>query len=616
MVLLWFCLKQKYQQLFLSQIIFLRQNGMIKILLCCTIIFISTLIIAQSKLKKIELLKSRTDLKVAEVSKDILRIEYPDGKIVMKNVADYKSSLSKQAYAPTFDSTIIDLTTIDTSLYFQKYKFWQEVPIHNWEFDHVLVNDINNNGKPELYGARKFFQSEQEPVTVYELNNSNKFAFVYQYDSVFQAKGTFDVDKDGREEIHLLGMKSEPIDSVFYNTWDRYLFFRQPSETDLANELSFIFEPWRNNGQQNDNYFGDWDGDYFTDQIFIRLCCPPSIYFYEFNPLENNFDSVYQYDFSNIDNYYGGFSIGDFDGDGKTESLAGSVHGKLLCIENNGNNSYEPTWTGEVETYNAYLCAQTNDIDGNGKKEIWIGGDAFYNGNGITRITLFEANGDNSYQIVGRIDLIGVFSFDAGNIQPIDIDKDGTEEVAICIDGNFIVLKFNGSKNHQSYEVNYIKQTEAYPEGEYLSYFGATMADLLNNGSYEILISMRDIKEQPNYNLYKYITKIYKPDSLTSVIDDKLLPSKFNLYQNYPNPFNPNTTIKFNTGHIGNVSIKVHDIIGKEIKILINKNLPAGEHSVQWNGKDDKGNALPSGIYFIRMIADNFHKTIKTILLK
>ena len=60
--------------------------------------------------------------------------------------------------------------------------------------------------------------------------------------------------------------------------------------------------------------------------------------------------------------------------------------------------AYAPNWQGMVETYNAYLCAETNDIDGNGKKEIWIGGDAFYSGQGITRITIFEANGDNSYQ--------------------------------------------------------------------------------------------------------------------------------------------------------------------------------------------------------------------------
>ena len=97
-----------------------------KIFICCIIILISTSTIAQSKLKKIELLKSRADLKVSEDSKDILQIEYPNGKTVLKNVSDYNPSLSKQSYASTFDSTIIDLTTIDTSKDKEKFKFWKE----------------------------------------------------------------------------------------------------------------------------------------------------------------------------------------------------------------------------------------------------------------------------------------------------------------------------------------------------------------------------------------------------------------------------------------------------------------------------------------------------------
>ena len=126
-----------------------------------------------------------------------------------------------------------------------------------------------------------------------------------------------------------------------------------------------------------------------------------------------------------------------------------------------------------METYNAYLLTQTNDLDGNGKKEIWIGGDAFYKGVAKTRITILETNGNNSYQEVGRIDLIGVFSFDAGNMQVLDVDNDGKDEVMICIDGNVIILKFAGSKNDQKYNVFYIKQNNR-PD---ISYYGARMYD-------------------------------------------------------------------------------------------------------------------------------------------
>jgi hypothetical protein len=75
-------------------------------------------------------------------------------------------------------------------------------------------------------------------------------------------------------------------------------------------------------------------------------------------------------------------------------------------------------------------------------------GDAFYGNYAATRLTIFETDGDNSYHAVGRVDLLGIFSFYAGTIQAIDVDGDGIEEVAICIDDNFLILKFNGSQNH------------------------------------------------------------------------------------------------------------------------------------------------------------------------
>lgn len=288
----------------------------------------------------------------------------------------------------------------------------------------------------------------------------------------------------------------------------------------------------------------------------------------------------------------------------------------MVSIENNGNNNYGVNWNGSVETWNAYIATQTNDLDKNGKDEIWIIGQAFYNGVPKTIITLFEANGNDSYQAVGRIDLIGVFSFNAGNIQSLDVDKDGKDEVMICIDANVIILKFAGSENHQKYEVYYIKQN--WIPGIY--YFGSTMYDIDNDGKEEIIISMQNY---PNTG-HRLLSAIYKPDSTTNVINEiSGTPENYSLYQNYPNPFNPSTTIKFSVSNHSFVSIKVYNILGKEIKLLLEENLPTGEHSILWDGKDNEGSSLPSGIYFIQMKAipnsrqaGEYQQTIKTLLLK
>lgn len=591
----------------------------------CLLFVVSGFLFAQqSREEKIEQLKSRTDIKVTEIEKDILKIEYPQGKVMYKNVGDYiPNAENRVTYSPTYDSTIIDLTTIDTTLYYHKYSFWQEVPLSNFDYNFLRIEDVNNNGKPELYGARKFFTTpidQSEPVTVYELNESGIFEEIFQYDSILFMKNIYDVNKEGNYEIHALGQHIDSVDTNLYQLVNIFPFFKKSSDTSLAKELSFVFEPWRTNSQQNDNYLGDWDGDQYTDQIFIAPCCPPRINIYEYNPLIPNFDSVYQFDYSSLDLYYGGFAIGDFDDDGNTEFLAGSVHGKVLAIENCGNNCYTTSWQGMVETYNAYLLAETDDLDRNGKKEIWIGGDAYYNGIGTTRITILEADGDNSYQMVGRIDLVGVMSFYAGNIQAIDIDKDGTDEIAICIDENFLILKFNGSRNHHTYEVYYIKKNELSTEEEFQVYFGATMYDLLDDGEYEILISIAHTIQAP-YIMGRYVTKIYKPDSLASVIyEADLVPNSNNLNQNYPNPFNPSTKISFEINQFSITSIKVFNVLGKEITTLLEKELSPGSYSIDWEAKDGNGQLLPSGVYLIRLSANNragnYTQTIKALLLK
>src|SRR5690606_11315872 len=134
-------------------------------------------------------------------------------------------------------------------------------------------------------------------------------------------------------------------------------------------------------------------------------------------------------------------------------------------------------------------------------------------------------------------------------------------------------------------------------------YFGATMYDLQNDAKPEVLISMgHTINTQPNI-IGRRVTKIYRPDSTTNVNDDEIFPMDFNLFQNYPNPFNPITNIRFQINKSETVFIKVYNILGKEIKLVLDKNLLPGEYTIQWDGKDNEGNLLPSGIYFIKVKA-------------
>jgi hypothetical protein len=89
------------------------------------------------------------------------------------------------------------------------------------------------------------------------------------------------------------------------------------------------------------------------------------------------------------------------------------------------------------------------------------------------------------------------------------------------------------------------------------------------------------------------------------------IPSNYALKQNYPNPFNPTTTIRFSLPKSGVVSLKVYNILGKEVATLVNGNLNPGTYNINWDA-----NGYASGVYFYRLQTGNFVETKKMILLK
>jgi hypothetical protein len=94
------------------------------------------------------------------------------------------------------------------------------------------------------------------------------------------------------------------------------------------------------------------------------------------------------------------------------------------------------------------------------------------------------------------------------------------------------------------------------------------------------------------------------------------LPKVYALGQNYPNPFNPTTTFNVDIPRISDVNIKVYDVLGREITTLLSGQQPAGSLQLKWDGRDGHGLAAPTGIYFVRMAADDFNTTRKIMLMK
>jgi hypothetical protein len=93
-------------------------------------------------------------------------------------------------------------------------------------------------------------------------------------------------------------------------------------------------------------------------------------------------------------------------------------------------------------------------------------------------------------------------------------------------------------------------------------------------------------------------------------------PTAFLLSQNYPNPFNPVTNFKLSLPKASHVKMEIFNIVGQRVRTLLDEDMRAGVFVVDWDGKDDKGVSVSSGVYFYRVVAGNFSDIKKMVLLR
>jgi len=136
----------------------------------------------------------------------------------------------------------------------------------------------------------------------------------------------------------------------------------------------------------------------------------------------------------------------------------------------------------------------------------------------------------------------------------------------------------------------------------------------LNVGNYYWKVRSKDLAGNTSH---------YSPTGQFSVksvtaVDNKnsAIPKEFAVSQNYPNPFNPSTIINYALPKSSLVTLKIYNILGQEVKTLLNTQSPAGFYSVQWNGENNFGQHVASGIYIYRVTAGQYVKSMKMVMLK
>lgn len=106
-------------------------------------------------------------------------------------------------------------------------------------------------------------------------------------------------------------------------------------------------------------------------------------------------------------------------------------------------------------------------------------------------------------------------------------------------------------------------------------------------------------------------------DVITGIASDEgILPRAFALRQNYPNPFNPSTTIRYQVPQSNDVKLVIYNMLGQTVRTLVDTRVPAGHHSVEWDGRDDGGKEMASGVFLYRLTAQDFVQSRKMLLIR
>ncbi len=441
----------------------------------------------------------------------------------------------------------------------------------------VFIADLDGDGDNDLVTAR---------VSVLLNNGNGTFAPKVDYAAGFDPYSVFSVDLDGDGDNDLAvanagsGHQASTL-SVLLNNGDGT----------FAPQVEYGI------GASPNSVFGaDLDGDGDNDlAVANRGFGPGSV-----SVLLNNGDGT----FADGVYYTAGYSPSavfgaDLDGDGDDDlTVANMYSDNVSVLMNNGDG----TFAGKVDyaAGNGPISVLSTDLDGDGDNDLAVAN--VFSDN----ISVLFNNGDGSFAT--NVD----YSTDIGptrdfptSVFSADLDGDGDSDLAVANRFSNIVSVFlNNGAGQFAARVDYAVGDEPR------SVFSADLDgdgdnDLavgnFSSGNVSVLMNLSDIP----------ITAVteYEEPSLN-------VPEAYSLAQNYPNPFNHQTVIHYDLPVQSHVELSVFNLMGHKVATLVDGYRSVGSYSVIWNGKDDNGKSLASGVYLYRLKTEGFGQSKKLVLMK
>jgi hypothetical protein len=438
----------------------------------------------------------------------------------------------------------------------------------------VLLGDYNRNGKTDIIftGYIDIFALgmvlERQDSAIYLMVDTVGFYLAIWDDGDFDSDGLYDVVTDGDYFIGIMIFESP--DSFSYPTQEVWRdTVGQPAVTPIS-----VY---------------DIDQDGLPEIVKVGA---NGIDFVIYESIGDNFyDKIYEDTIQGINTPLSTLGFADFDDDGKIEFVLGNlsdgVGAAYWLYESPADNTYEFIHLGSVPTKNIKDCFSVADADGDGKLEFVVKG--FTPLDARTHAFIFEAIGDNTYEIIKSFNLAGG-DYYGGYSEAGDVDGDSVPEIVLESASYVYIIKAAGNDSF------YIWDTlPGHASGSNVRIF-----DIDGNGLAEIIISGNN-----ETRIYEYDPGGIEETAL------RLLPDALRL-EVYPNPFKEKITIRYIIQNVGQCFspanseleglpyICIYDVSGRLVKQFDYQTLKLSDQ-ITWKGDDENGRTVAQGVYFLQM---------------
>jgi len=284
-----------------------------------------------------------------------------------------------------------------------------------------------------------------------------------------------------------------------------------------------------------------------------------------------------------------GIACGDFNGDGALDwVVADRGENTALIFLNDGAGNFLPA--GNLTVSSGPRNVAVNDLDTDGDLDIIVT-NPFSSGT----LTLFANDGTGNFTAFDTLAVNGGPYF----VSAGDLDNDGDPDLAVTKfnTDSLAIFRNDGQANFT------LVATKAVGGDPVM----VSIADLDGDNDLDLAVA----------NSASDNITILKNDLIVGIgIPPAALPKQFALHQNFPNPFNPATTIRYDLPKPAQVTLTIYNILGQKVRTLVNAYETAGYKAIVWDGINEAGHPVGSGLYIYRIEAGDFRKSLKLLLVK